>query len=98
MQVDTRRVRLEVCEDWTHQDPLGEYHSGDPATICLNPSQLKDPESLVATLVHELAHEILLGGGLLTDNNEDLERLTDLLPTYLGLGIFGANDVFHEEN
>jgi len=97
MQVDSARVGVVVRDDWTDRDPLGQYHQGQPSSIELNPSQLQDPESLVGTLVHELAHEILLGGVLLTENNEDLERLTDLLPAFLGLGIFCANSAFREK-
>ena len=99
MRID-KPLQLDVREDWTDQDPLGRYigrESPDQtATIELNPSQLQDPESLVGTLAHELAHEILLGGGLVSDNNDDLERLTDLLPTFLGLGIFVANSALRE--
>jgi hypothetical protein len=98
MQIDQARVRLVVPADWTDQDPLGRYNQGDPATIDLNPLQLSDPESVVGTLAHELAHEILIGGGLVEDNNEDLERMTDLLPIFLGLGIFGANSALREQS
>ena len=100
MQIDPARVTMEVRTDWTAagEHPLGRYNSGNPAHIEVNPSQLHDPESLAATLAHELAHEILLGGGLLNDNNEDLERLTDLLPIFLGIGIFGANSGLREQN
>jgi hypothetical protein len=96
MRIDPDRVQLVVREDWTDQDPLGEYVRGNPSAIHINPSQYADPESLVGTLTHELAHEILLGGGLVEGNDEDLERLTDLLPAFLGLGIFCANSAFRE--
>ena len=98
MQIDSGSIRLVVRQDWNHESPLGEYEQGEQAAVFLNPSQLEDPESLVGTLAHELAHHILLGGGLVQDNNEDLERLTDLLPAFLGLGIFGANSALREQN
>lgn len=47
-------------------------------------SQLEDPESLMATLVHELAHHLLLGGKRLTSDVADHELVTDLLPLYHG--------------
>ncbi|HEX5103521.1 MAG TPA: HEAT repeat domain-containing protein [Pirellulaceae bacterium] len=99
MQIDPAQVRLELCDrigDDKEDKIVGQYVSGDPATIVVRRSQLADPESLVATLAHELAHEILLGGGFLEENNEDTERLTDLTTVFLGLGIFGANSFLRE--
>jgi hypothetical protein len=61
-------------------------------------SQLADPQSLVATLAHELAHELLLGGGLLSPDAPDHEWVTDLLPVFLGLGIFAANSTVHDSS
>jgi hypothetical protein len=97
LDIDPGSVPLLVRHDWDHNSPLGEYQQGERPQILLNPSQLEDPESLLGTLAHELAHHLLLGGGLLQNNNEDLERLTDLLPIYFGLGIFGANSVVREK-
>ena len=54
-------------------------------------SQLSDPERLVATIAHELAHDILLGGGLITVQEEDHEPLTDLRAGVPGSGLFTAN-------
>ncbi len=97
LDIHAGSVPLVVRHDWDHNSPLGEYQQGERPQIFLNPSQLEDPESLLGTLAHELAHHLLLGGGLLQDNNEDLERLTDLLPIYFGLGIFAANSVVREK-
>jgi hypothetical protein len=97
MQIDPAEVQLIVRTDWGEGNYLGQYLQGETATIYLNPSQLSDTEALVGTLAHELAHHILLGGGHLQDNNEDLERLTDLLPIFLGVGIFEANAKFRDK-
>ncbi len=48
-------------------------------------------------LAHELAHDLLVGRGLLKDDL-DAEWVTDLLPVYLGLGIFTANATLREKN
>ena len=99
MQIDRDRVVCEVHDEIKEEgadDPLGLYVAGRPARILVRRSQISDPESLVATIAHELAHELLLGGGHLTDNNEDLERLTDLTTLFCGLGIFGANSALRE--
>jgi hypothetical protein len=59
--------------------------------IFLNTKQLLDPESLVATLAHEIAHIKLLGENRIDENNE---YLTDLTTVIFGLGIFNANNAF----
>ena len=97
MEIEPHRVRLEFSDHLVTQEALGDYTAGEPAVVRVRPALLETPESLIATLTHELCHEILLGGGLLQDNNDDLERLTDLTQVYLGLGIFGANDSLHEQ-
>lgn len=98
MGVDRSGVELELCTEEELPGAAGLYVGGRPAVIKIRDWLLDDPETLVATLAHELAHEILLGGGLLETNNEDLERLTDLLPAYLGVGAFAANSTIRETN
>ena len=68
MQIDPARVTMEVRTDWTAagEHPLGRYNSGNPAHIEVNPSQLHDPESLAATLAHELATKFCSGAGYST--------------------------------
>jgi hypothetical protein len=61
------------------------------ATIGIERGQLADPMSLVATLAHEIGHEILLGQGRVNADDPDHEPLTDLLTIFLGMGIFTAN-------
>lgn len=97
MQIDPARVELRIYDE-LEGDALGMYVIGPPAMVWLSRKQLADPESLAGTLAHELAHHMLLGGGLVQGNDEDLERLTDLLPVYLGLGIFGANSSLRENS
>jgi hypothetical protein len=63
----------------------GKYH------LLLEDKKLKEPENMVATLAHEIAHIKLLGEGRIKENNE---RLTDLTTVIFGLGIFNANSAF----
>ena len=51
---------------------------------------------MIAVLAHELAHDLLIGRGLLQDAL-DAEWVTDLLPVYLGLGLFTANATLREK-
>lgn len=72
---------------------LGKYSEKDQNTveIGIEMSQLKNPQSLIATIAHELSHLILLGEGRLEENDEEL---TDLNCIALGLGIFIGNSIF----
>lgn len=63
----------------------GKFHIG------LEERKLQQPEFMVATLAHELAHIKLLGEERLEENDE---QLTDLTAVAFGLGVFGANAAF----
>jgi hypothetical protein len=106
MNVDPDQVDLEIIPDSSElQELLPEYsfrsnhpaglHFGknkdQKALIAVRQSLLKDPLTVVATIAHELGHVILLGGGHISRDIEDMEPMTDLATVYLGLGIFTAN-------
>ncbi|MGI8981211.1 MAG: HEAT repeat domain-containing protein [Pirellulaceae bacterium] len=97
-KLDDRDILLEVRSSKEMKGALGIYIQENPPRILVNESELSDSESLVATLAHELSHHFLLGGGLLAENNLDLERLTDLLPVFLGIGLFSGNATFKESH
>lgn len=97
MDVDPGRVELEVCADVQLPGAAGHYHAGERAVIRVAQSQLANPERLAATLTHEVSHELLLGQGRLAPEVADHEWVTDLLPAFLGIGIFAANAVLDEE-
>ncbi len=95
---------LEIKSDtgfslFTQQYEDGKYSSGlyggEDTTgkflIALETSQLSEPEKLIATLAHELAHIKILGEGRLKENDE---YLTDLTTVFFGFGIFNANASF----
>jgi hypothetical protein len=93
MGVDPHRVELEIVEDQQIPGAAGHYDALESgrSIIRIARSRLAEFQGLVATLAHELAHELLLGRGLLTAEVDDHELITDLLPVFLGLGIFTAN-------
>jgi len=91
LNITPNNIRFEVCPDVQMPGALGHYDNTGQTTIRIVESQLADPQSLVATLTHELAHELLLGGKLLSPDAADHEWVTDLLPVFLGAGIFAAN-------
>lgn len=73
---------------------IGKYSERGPNTfeIGLELKQLKNPQSMIATLAHELSLLILLGEGRLEENNEEI---TDLNCIALGFGIFLSNSLFN---
>lgn len=106
MQVNPVHVCLEVIPDFSEtlellpayrrssEDPAGLHFGGsdeERPLIAVRRSLLKDPLSAVATLAHELGHVILLDGGHMQRDAEDMEPITDLVTVYLGLGVFTAN-------
>lgn len=107
MRVDPARVELEVIPDHAGElvDLLPAFSGGSPDAagvhfsgtadelpiVAVNASLLRDPVVVIATLAHELGHVILLGGGHIARDVEDMEPMTDLLTVYLGFGVFTAN-------
>ncbi len=72
--------------------PAGLYEEDGMRTLIhLETSQFHEPEELVGTMAHELAHVRLLGEGRADPDIFDNELLTDLTVVYHGLGIFMAN-------
>jgi hypothetical protein len=72
--------------------PVGRWFREDGRSIVtITPHLLNSPVSLVATLTHELGHELLIGEGRVRAPRPDLESLTDLLTVFYGFGIFAAN-------
>ena len=98
MRVNPRGLELQVRPDVELPGAAGHYVPGPTTVIRVAESQLQNSMSLVATLAHELAHVILLGGGLLDATVSDHEWVTDLLPVFLGVGIFGANATLQESH
>ena len=104
MQVNPRSLTLTVLPDEAMPGAVGLYQRRarpgpsrrTKANIFVAASELADPPSLIATLAHEVGHEILLGGGLLSEESTDHEQVTDLVTVALGLGIFNANATLWE--
>ncbi|MEM9078221.1 MAG: hypothetical protein AAGC43_14355 [Bacteroidota bacterium] len=74
------------------QSAAGTFEQKKGTTIIsIERQQLKNPISLIATISHELAHEILLGQNRIEENDE---YLTDLTAITYGFGIFIGNSRF----
>ena len=92
MLVAPSSIQLEFCEDAA----CGAGGQCQPGLIGLTECQLTDPLGLVALLSRELGLGLLAGRGLLQDAL-DAQWVTELLPVFLGLGVFAANAALHEE-
>ena len=70
----------------------GTYEQTENGTIIsIETGQLKKTTSLIATISHELAHQILLGENRIQENDE---FLTDFTAIVYGFGIFIGNSRF----
>lgn len=96
MDVASDRVALELVEETANENANGFWIPEDDGgcTIQISTSLLDDIQALVATIAHELGHQLLLGGGHISTDAKDLQNVTDLLVAYLGLGLFPANSAF----
>ena len=74
---------------YIHRD--GNAGGDQRAAIGIETSYLSDPTRVVATLAHEVGHELLLGQNRISREAPDHEPLTDLLTVFFGLGIFTSN-------
>jgi hypothetical protein len=72
--------------------------AGNAALITYTPALVADPQRLIATFAHELAHYLLAARRSEPPCEADeLEFLTDLTAVMLGFGVFMANSVFAVE-
>ncbi|WP_442267396.1 hypothetical protein ACSIGC_06895 [Tenacibaculum sp. ZS6-P6] len=79
--------------DGSWESASGTYEQTENGTIIsIEIRQLKNPISLIATISHELAHQILLGEKRIEENDE---YLTDLTAIVYGFGIFIGNSQFN---
>lgn len=93
-EIDTGTTTLFLQHDSDYQSAAGLYYGkneNDKYLIELDMNNLKDAESTIATIAHELAHVKLLGENRIEENDE---LLTDLTTVFFGFGIFGANSCF----
>lgn len=100
MGADSRRFILKLFTEDSQPNVLGLYEQSDSGRprVKLLKSLLPDQEAVISTLSHEVAHDLLLGAGLLTGNEPDHEQLTDLLPVVLGMGTFHSNTAIKQQN
>ncbi len=106
MAVDPETVEIKLFTDRTPHsivalDPTygfaaGTWQGGEGpwqrGVIRIERSAVDRPADLVGTMVHELAHQRLLGEGRADPDAFDKELLTDLTAVYHGFGVFLANN------
>ncbi|HSO38861.1 MAG TPA: hypothetical protein VLT33_40300 [Labilithrix sp.] len=71
------------------------YFEGVTDRVCrfgVNCTQLDDPEHLIGILAHEVAHAYRHIHGLVVEDSDEEEDLTDLTTVFLGFGILTTNN------
>jgi hypothetical protein len=72
--------------------------AGNRLQISYVPALLQQPEQLIATFAHELAHYLLLRAReRVVCADDETECLTDLAAVFMGFGVFLANARFNRE-
>ena len=78
-------------------DWAGQFQTAAGKKIVrIDAALLPDPETLVATFAHELAHVVLLGEQRISPDDPDHELVTDLTTVFFGLGVFNANMAYRD--
>ena len=93
-EIDMGNNTLFLENDPDSQNAAGLYFNqkeNDKFSIAFDKRYLNLPESLIATIAHELSHVKLHGEKRLEDNDE---LLVDLTTVFFGFGIFNANSCF----
>lgn len=87
------RVSAGLALRHTSTPPLGTFgYAGGRYIITYNPSLLIQPENLVATFAHELAHYLIHNAATRPPGGPELEEhATDMGAVFLGFGVFMAN-------
>ncbi|MGO9484618.1 MAG: hypothetical protein ACLPX9_08550 [Rhodomicrobium sp.] len=68
---------------------------GGEIRITYKPDLISQPAKLIATLVHEIAHGLVLDARSRTPGEDEFEEYAvDLTTVFLGFGLFGANHAF----
>ena len=87
---------LAVVKD-APSDPAGTFavHGDGQIRITYNPDLISQPTKLIATLVHEVAHGLVLNARSRPPGEDELdEYAVDVTTVFLGFGLFGANHAF----
>lgn len=92
---ETRRAALQTglaTGVSSQKSALGTFSvEGNTPVIHYDPALLRQPDALVATFAHELAHLVIHSLGLPPGGEALEEHATDCMAVYLGFGVFLAN-------
>lgn len=91
------KVAPTIAVQNTPSNPLGTFgvSEDEEVIITYNPSLSADPQQMVATFAHELAHYLTATAAEPPPGGwENWEFATDIAATFLGFGIFMANNAF----
>ena len=69
----------------------GTHYRYRDGVLVFSDRLLENDQDAIATLLHHVSHEWLDGNFQMDWSTEELDWFSDLLPVYMGWGIFGAN-------
>lgn len=88
------RFQIELgdcCRGGSCGNPGPAESEPDQSVLQLSSDDLDDPERLIATMARAVARDELRRLNVQDDLKDDFDSMSDLLPVFLGLGIFQAN-------
>jgi hypothetical protein len=86
------RVTTSLAGSWSDKSALGTFSiEGNTPVIRYDPELLRNPDALIGTFAHELAHLLMHSLGVPPGERALEEHATDCTAVYLGFGIFLAN-------
>ncbi|WP_299191988.1 hypothetical protein [uncultured Erythrobacter sp.] len=87
------RIQTGLAADYDPESSaLGTFSvEGSTPVIRYDPALLRDPDALVSTFAHELAHLVIHSLGMPPGGEALEEHATDCMAVYLGFGVFLAN-------
>lgn len=93
MKVDARNVRLQIHSHAVSPDSIGTYEDDEdePTIVMIQEDDFEHRDTLVAAMAVGLARQAIVERGLQDELKDDGGWTVELLPVFLGLGVFPAN-------
>ena len=90
LKLDSGKIRLQLFTDVVAPESISSFDDNEHV-IQVTDEELLDRDELVAKFANSLIRQAFIRNGLAPATTSDDEWIIDLLPTFLGLGIFIAN-------
>ena len=100
LQVDPKQIELQIGEaqHCSSNSPGAIADAKRAGTVRVDQHELHDQEGLVANMARDIAQVMLSPAARSIPSQREIAWLTDLLPVFLGLGVFVANSAVRESS